>query len=285
MIALHPSDIRNVLDNTPSDHKIMGKITEQNLRDLYRYQRNNTLQCFEFGQLPRKVTEQAIDDAAPIADAGLMTLPYNEGFYRVDIEDTNGTGNYNGLLLFWGHDPDKKSTEIYCLIKNPQSGDLLGLSAKHWPLSVNHRGLSREVLEVEQQDLDLLTSLGIVFIAESMPYFLWPLTVILQAKGVGRVCTAPSAKLNAARARKHLPLLPYVTRVDGQLYAQAALNGAPSPSGSHGTHASPRPHLRRAHLRTLTNSQGNTRQVHVCACVVNWDGTTLTRDHYEVKAA
>lgn len=104
-------------------------------------------------------------------------------------------------------------------------------------------------------------------------------TMILNTKGVLKQRTAPPAKPNRARAAKGRPLLPYVTRVYTGLYNQAVAPGAP------GTHASPRPHIRRAHIRHYPATA--TRQAYVlpiAAMLVNWDGTPMQpRAEYVVK--
>lgn len=94
----------------------------------------------------------------------------------------------------------------------------------------------------------------------------------LECKNVRVESAAPDAKLNAARARKgKLPLVSYkVLTLDSTPKRIADSRGG-------GTHASPRTHLRRGHIRRL--AAGN---VWVNSTVVNGKSTGLVLKDYEV---
>jgi hypothetical protein len=102
------------------------------------------------------------------------------------------------------------------------------------------------------------------------------LTMILNTKGIRKERIAPPAKPNKARAKAGRPLLPWVTRVYTNVYNQAVAPGQ-------GTHASPRPHRRRAHMRHYP-ARGD-REAYIKpidAMLINWDGKPLERGQYDV---
>lgn len=102
------------------------------------------------------------------------------------------------------------------------------------------------------------------------------LTMILNTKNIRKERTAPPAKPNKARAKAGKPLLPWVTKVYTGVYNRATEPGE-------GTHASPRPHRRRAHVRHYPATAYREAYVKpIAAMLVNWDGSPLERGQYEV---
>jgi hypothetical protein len=103
------------------------------------------------------------------------------------------------------------------------------------------------------------------------------LTMILGTKGVSKQRVEPPAKPNAARIKAGKLPLPYVTYVRTDLYNRAAAPGT-------GTHASPRPHIRRAHIRHYAPTEFRPAFTKpIAAMLVNWDGQPLDeRKEYRV---
>lgn len=79
-------------------------------------------------------------------------------------------------------------------------------------------------------------------------HFIWPLSLMLNTRGAKIRVEAPSPKLQAKRAAHGKRPLPYVTYVNSEHYYVALDN-----TEARGHHASPVPHLRRGHLRHLSN--------------------------------
>jgi hypothetical protein len=110
--------------------------------------------------------------------------------------------------------------------------------------------------------------------------------MLLNTRGLPVTRNSPAPRLNAARAKSSKPPLPAHWSVDVTTYATALREtnrrdrGAPA-----GTHASPTPHLRRAHMRNLRTGDA----VPVRECVVGLRGTDadeqanpFARSHYVV---
>jgi hypothetical protein len=104
------------------------------------------------------------------------------------------------------------------------------------------------------------------------------LIMILNTKGVLKERTAPPAKPNKVRAARGVPLIPYTTKVYTTVYNQSVEKGPV------GTHASPRPHRRRAHIRHYPKTERHEAYTKpIAAMLVNWNGEPLpARAEYEV---
>lgn len=102
------------------------------------------------------------------------------------------------------------------------------------------------------------------------------LTMILNTKHIRKERVAPPEKPNKARLKQGRPLIPWTTRVYTAVYNRAVQPGE-------GTHASPRPHRRRAHVRHYPATAYREAYVRpIAAMLVNWDGKPLERGQYEV---
>jgi hypothetical protein len=100
--------------------------------------------------------------------------------------------------------------------------------------------------------------------------------LIANARGVPQEYVPAPRKLNVKRERAGNPPLPAVTFIRTEVYCAAAHN-----TDRGGTHASPVPHLRRGHRRTLASG----RVTWVRDTVVNCrsrEEAAASRDHYEV---
>lgn len=105
------------------------------------------------------------------------------------------------------------------------------------------------------------------------------MTMIVNTKGVLKERLPYPHKPNRKRMDQGRPLLPQTTRVYTSVYNRAVEKGAP------GTHASPRPHRRRAHIRHYPATNGREAYIlPIAAMLVNWDGRPLeARKEYVVK--
>lgn len=111
------------------------------------------------------------------------------------------------------------------------------------------------------------------------------LWLILNTKGIRKTVEEPSEKLNRARVKNGKVPLQRVTRIDAAQYMRAMQETESMERG--GTHASPRMHLRRAHLRHYTADRFSetvrARPVIIDAMIINADKDVgVPRDHYEV---
>jgi hypothetical protein len=108
--------------------------------------------------------------------------------------------------------------------------------------------------------------------------------LILNTRNVTAEIVRASDKLNKARERNKKPIIPPYRRIDSSTYVTAIMTKPVhhEHSDEHGTHASPRPHIRKGHWRnyksgirsfirdTLVNVKDETREVFI-------------RSHYTLK--
>lgn len=219
---------------------------------------NQICQQYDFGMVDKFVIEAGWDNAKVFAHAEALTAPAQLGFFRLSV--TND-GDILPFAFLYRSEVNKGYVDrVLGVIRNINTGDLS-------PCGIYSFDLNRGILNCLRERDPMITK----FVSWAFPACMG----LLLTKGVRKISTSPSAKQNAARAKAGKPLLPYITTVDLTAYRQAT-----EPQG--GTHASPRPHLRRAHVRRIANDNGD-KLIPVAAALVNWDGSPLMRTEYQVR--
>ncbi len=204
---------------------------------------------FDFGTLKDGDLHNAHEQWKPFAREGLIDMPFPKTVFRVryDIrEKPKFEGDYLDLI-FAIDQPDIGGTFTVCCM-------ILRLSKRDPIALMNLAIFSRQSLQAFALAHDA-GALGI-----------FPLWLILNTKGVPKIVETPPEKLNLARVKAgKSPLKPF-TRVDAQAYVTALRETERMESeGGVGHHASPKPHLRRAHLRHLASG----KIIPVMGCIVN----------------
>jgi hypothetical protein len=242
------------------------------------------IEQFNFGPLHEKTLLEAQSESMDFVEHGLFSLPYPLCFYRANVFHPHENMVVGESYLVLDGDDRHKGIAVVQILKsathmvaltsnntmervsNPQNGEgcIVKLSKEeHEFWSGTLRGPHDELASDRHIAEGSMTMLG--------------LTMILNTKGVRKERVAPPTKPNLVRARKGRILLPYVTHVHTDVYNRAVEPGQ-------GTHASPRPHRRRAHVRTYLNEDGSVKdRVPIAAMLVNWDGRPLQRGEYEVS--
>ena len=243
------------------------------------------IEQFNFGTLTRQAIADAQKEAIEFIAAGLFSVPYPINFYRCTVDFEDGMGPIGmSILLVDGCTEEHGHHNASVLF----TSDGRWLTAMHSINCMNTRlgPLGAEVeVQVPRKEFDFWeehVSTGdgdkptISDIADGS-LIAMGLTMILNTKGVRKDRREPPEKPNRARARVGKPLLPWVTRVYTDVYNRAIAPGE-------GSHSSPRPHRRRAHVRRIPARHGHEAySVPIPAMLVNWDGKPLERGQYEVK--
>lgn len=217
-------------------------------------------QWFDFGEVDLQAVGRATGDWRPMAQVGLIDLPFPQTVFRMLHRRADATPN-----------------NIVWLAEQPEKGAPISLLAlfvdRERDMRIAYAGFSLyDKAQLQAHALSDKGALNLIFFA------LW---LILNTKGVPQEIIEPAAKLNKARARIGKPaLLPY-TKVDTVTYINALRETERLEAGG-GHHASPRPHLRRAHLRHMRSGA----IVPVMATIVNGstDLKLAQREKYVVKA-
>ena len=246
------------------------------------------LEQFNFGPLKLDTVREAQMEAVEFVEFGCFKPPYPVCFYRGSIGYENRVVGMS-LLVVDGTDktfnpdpPADKKPGVATVYIVHSADEMVAM------LSVNMLNTRLELGIGKAVEINVPNS-EVNFWKPKIPKedFEWNLTegslvsmgmtMILNTKGVLKTRAAPPAKPNKVRAAKGAPLLPYVTRVYTTVYNQAVAPGVK------GTHASPRPHKRRAHVRHYVRD-GKDWHTPIDAMLVNWDGRPLQdRETYMVK--
>lgn len=273
------------------------------LTGAFKMTKDLPVEQFNFGTLPYKVIREAQLDAIEFIKYGLFKQPYPMCLYRCNIEYKDqvvGTSiltveadkktvldaDYRKVppiaAVYFTHSDDHVLAQhsINMMAIHPsqkREGDSVEIQLPHEEYDY-WRGKMRATkngIEGQPPDPDDLCDGALIAMG---------LTMILNTKGVHKERTAPPRKPNMARSKTGRPLLPYVTHVYTKVYARSTTD--PN-EVTKGTHASPRPHRRRAHVRHYergVKGEPGYREwwTPVEAMLVNWDGQPLQRGEYEV---
>ncbi len=251
---------------------------------------------FNFGPLSLDTLREVQQEAVEFIEYGCFALPYPECVMRCTIQFDNRPVGFH--LFAVNRDPaidrplGNNGERIACVASIQSDNEVLTFRSDN-TLKVRQdakRGRGVEIIvpnaelkfwephigHVERNGF-IEDSNGAIMTEGSL--ILLGLTMILNTKGVLKERSAPPAKPNKVRAARGVPLLPYTTKVYTSVYNRAVKDGPK------GTHASPRPHRRRAHVRHYPKTE--TREAYalpIAAMLVNWDGQPLPdRAEYEVK--
>jgi hypothetical protein len=291
------------IDDLASAVKNRTLVASEHVKNLFethfKKNRDFPAEQFNFGNLPYKVIVDAQRDAIEFVRHGLFMPPYDLCIYRVNIEyeshTTVGTTLLNVTSDVKG---EGVATVLFCM-----SQDFL--VAQH---SINTLAVGKPTpgayssmppttkfmtdadgdavkLELPQEEWrfwrDTMRNMD-----NNPPspadlcdgaMLMMGLTMILNTRGVFKDRAEPPRKSNLNRARQGRPLLPYVTHVRTAAYAKSTTD-----THAPGTHASPRPHRRRAHVRHYVRD-GREWHTPIEAMLVNWDGSPLQRGQYDVS--
>jgi len=220
---------------------------------------------FDFGEIDEKRLGDTWNDAMPFAKAGLVALPFPICVFRFRLKTAKGA--LDVLLLCADVDVDRPllatatgatisvSTFFVGSTMVPYLSDFFTLCGTH-------------VHSLDPKD-KAAGSAAHAFL------FLW---LVLNTKNLDHRVFEPPDKLNKARAKNHKSPLRRVTYIDSSKYGRA-LDETRAMERVPGTHASPRMHLRRAHLRHLKD--GRILSIH--ATIVNAHMDPVVRAKYLVR--
>lgn len=244
------------------------------------------IEQFNFGKLSVEAIREASSESFDFIESKLFSLPYAVCIYRCSIDYGIEKGVAGCTLLLVSKD-DKPCSPFTCIDFTKSPEWMVAIHSENNMKIVRDYASGERALEVQLRNSEHeFWSTRIRNQGGESPQVrdlidgnmvAAGLTMILNTKGIRKERIAPPAKPNKARAAKGRPLLPWVTRVYTDVYNKAIAPGE-------GTHASPRPHRRRAHVRHYPE-RGARKEYWkpIAAMLVNWDGRPLERGEYEVK--
>jgi len=276
--------------------KLLGSENVKTLFDKVLTPKSNLtshIEQFNFGVLRTKDIIDAEREGHEFIREGLFQLPYPVCLYRCQVHYEEGPPVGMALLLVDTYNPsspvhvgDGNDREGYACVAFTMSDT--HMTAMHtintlgWKEEPTGTAVQFEIPKDEATFWELTAYTGsdgkkmaLQDMCEGCQLSIG-LTMILNTKNIHKERVAPPTKPNKARERAGKPLLPWVTRVYTGVYNQATEPGE-------GTHASPRPHRRRAHVRHYpATPYREAYKKPIAAMLVNWDGKPLERGQYEV---
>lgn len=242
------------------------------------------VELFNFGPLALDTVRDAQHEAIDFVEYGHFTLPYPVVVYSGSIAYDNAKVGTMLIVVNKSGELDAGPFEGNACIRIIQSNSML--FAMHC-ICTNKTQLQRDgraiQLEIRQHEVDywidkLPNDEEVQWQMSEGALIMLGMTMIVNTKGVYKERLPPPDKPNKARAAAGKPPLPYTTRVYTNIYNHAVAPGT-------GTHASPKPHRRRAHIRHYPATE--TRKAYnlpIEAMLVNFDGKPLeARKEYKVK--
>ncbi len=194
-----------------------------------------------------------------------MHLPFPETVFHVRLDITDMGKERDFMELIWVAREGDGTIDLLTLFVGDKA--TTGLAVAGF-FTKTQAQMQAHALMFSQEN-----SIGNLFFA------FW---MILNTKGVPQKTVEPDVKLNKARVKNGKnPLLPYIA-VDTETYITALRETERMESEGGGTHRSPRPHLRRAHLRHLQSGV----IIPIQAMIVNGsaDVKLAMREKYIVKS-
>lgn len=245
------------------------------------------IEQFNFGPLSLDTIHEAQREAMDFIEYGCLELPYPECVFRCSVGFDNRTVGFHVFCV------KAIGSNRTAVIASVASNDEVCSFRSDNTLTVENtkhgRGVPIMIPKAEvaywEPHIGPLPSDGFLENTNAAPLSEGPLlmmglTMILNTRGVLKERTAPPAKPNKVRAARGAPLIPYTTKVYTGVYNAAVRN-----PGEKGSHASPRPHRRRAHIRHYPKTDKHEAYIKpVAAMLINWDGQPLPeRAEYEIK--
>ncbi len=217
---------------------------------------------FDFGLIPDDVFCNASKGWQSFAEASLIEMPFPRTVFRVQIELREPTPKRDVITLVFVIDQPETGGPFHVCSFFVERG-LLGVSLHNFA-RFDKASLQAFKLAHDARSLGVLS--------------LW---MILNTKGVAQRKIEPPAKLNKAREKSgKLPIQPHIS-VDTQAYVTALRETERMEAEGPGHHASPKPHLRRAHLRHLRSG----KIIPIMAMIVNGSAglKMAQRERYDVR--
>lgn len=226
-------------------------------------------QWFDFGRVTSEVGYDGEGTANQFVHQGLFLLPYPECIFRVRLAlNDPEVGPYEVELVFMCYTYEGRAIIVPIKV----SGD---------------HGQTLQVQLAMRIETSRITGAGADdTLAKVMFRIFSGLWLMLNAKNIKTDIDVPAEKLNRARAKAGKSPLSPVYRVHSAQYITALketqrMEREPTQQGQ-GERASPKMHLRRAHLRHIKTKD---KPIAIHAMIINGgDWIAPARDRYEVKA-
>lgn len=273
-------------------HNVLETITNPELasaflrRDLLSSKKNFialyktfcSLVNFDFGEIG--VSEESKEFGLDLLDKDMFDIPYPN--MSLSVKD----GDKTSLICLF-KDENKNFSVLFCASIIDENGKTIGgipVAAGH-NITAKNKFNTKISFDFQVQTFVEGDQLSNVLKDSSVEDLLTnaycraiSYVTMLMSRGVIKDFNPEPAKLNKKRAKKGKPLIKksYTIKLCTDVHKTENKNN--------GAHASPRPHWRRGHIRTMHRGTEKEFHIPIAPCLVAADGTELIKPRdYEVK--
>ncbi len=244
---------------------------------------------FDIGEISTQNSQALIDTARECAKEGLFNLPFEVTYVEATLVDSTTEERFGSVFapastcfdadLFERRPEFMGGTVALNFSRINESGSAKGSWGIHTLATVINRDFSKTYhafISDELADSAALTDDQGEDLAGNSTAMIYIMHSLINARGV-EIRTEPApVKLNRKRVQKNKP----------PLYEHRTINiGGYSSSGRvlgvGATHASPRSHWRRGHIRTIHQGTPHQKRIAIPACLINGPGF-ISKD-YEIS--
>lgn len=194
---------------------------------------------------------------------GLIPLPADVCYYEFSLSEEQGFTGISGLLIRKDRNGDIWTQRV----EGPQGNDLDYIIDGTWT-----RSNRNDTITWINDDVDRFAALSMLHSEKLKDYFgsapmlAMYLTLMINSKTTDIVRSVPTAKQQSLR--KQLKKLPLPLHRIVTIVPQRFIDEAHEADGTKGTHASPRIHWRRSHVRTYNRGLPNERKIVIARQIV-----------------
>jgi hypothetical protein len=279
---------------THKPRTINGKTTLEILSGQKHYLKKanellDVAEKFDIGEINIENSQPLIDTARECADEGLFDLPYEVTYVEATIVDSTSEARYGSVFA-----PASTCFDVAAFEKRPEfiGGtvalnfsriDEIGPAKGSWGIhtlatiidrkftKTHHAFVSNELADNAALTVDQSEGLASISIA-----ILYIMHSLINARGVEFQTELAPVKLNRRRAQKNKPpLFEHRTIRTGGYSSSGRVLGVGA------SHASPRAHWRRGHIRTIRQGTPQQKKIVIPATLVNGPGF-VSKD-YEIR--
>jgi hypothetical protein len=280
--------------HSPEPHGLIGKTNLEILSEQKSYleMANEFLDLavkFDIGEINIENSQSLIDTGKECAEEGLFSLPFPATYIEATLVDSTSKKRFGSVFA-----PASTCFDEATFEKRPEFiGGTVALNFSHnsesvptkspWEIHTLASVINREFTKTYHafvsnelaENANLTTDQGEEMAAISTA-ILYILHTLINARGV-EVQTEPApVKLNRRRAQKNKPpLYEHHTLKIGGFSSSGRVLGVGA------SHASPRSHWRRGHIRTIHQGTLKQKRIAIPACLINGPGF-VSKD-YEIS--
>lgn len=225
----------------------------------------DAVEWFDFGDPSQDVFDNQIEPLKEILRNNLFFMPYEKCFFRISMENKHHTRTQILICIQKTHKENVYLCVLFTLLVDKKN-NFFARVVDFFTLAANEKGV--QIGKYNEEDTEDAGA--------RLVLFLW---MILNTRNIPKTVERRDKHEDRKREQKGLPRIGGITHIGTRAY-ETALRETQAMERT-GTHASPRPHLRRGHIRTYEDG----KKIWVHATIVNGSDQAkiVAREKYAVR--